>query len=49
MSYEVEVIIKPKSLDYKKLLLDESLNDLFDGKVYSQEQVIKEFNQWNRQ
>jgi hypothetical protein len=33
-------------LNEQKLLIDESLNDLSEGKVYSQQQVIDEFSQW---
>ncbi len=44
--FRMEVEIAEKSLlsEEQKLLIDESLSDLNEGKIYSQEQIVDEFN-----
>jgi hypothetical protein len=46
MKLEIELTEKYKLFEEQKLLLEESLNHLSEGKNYSQEQVVEEFNQW---
>lgn len=46
MKLEIELNEKSKLFEEQKLLLEDSLNDLSEGKIYSQEQVIEEFNEW---
>lgn len=46
MKLEIGLNEKSKLFEVQKLLLEDSLNDLSEGKIYSQEQVIEEFNEW---
>jgi acid stress-induced BolA-like protein IbaG/YrbA len=45
MNIEIEVNEESKLLEVQKLLIKESLNELSEGRIYRQQQIVDEFNQ----
>lgn len=46
MNLEIEVNEESILLEVQKLLINESLNELSEVRIYSQQQIVDEFKQW---
>lgn len=46
MNLEIEVNEESKLLEVQKLLINESLNELSEVRICSQQQIVDEFKHW---